>query len=62
MASKPMAQIDAERRAFILAKKQPMPKGECNYCGHKVPPLAIWCSGSCAREFDSEKEAIRARG
>lgn len=60
-ARKTKEQIDAERREFILSGARLVPKKACNYCGFSVPPLALWCSSSCAREFASEKEAIAAR-
>lgn len=61
MTRKSQVQIDQERRDFILSKKPLLPNGECHYCGWSVPKLAHWCSTGCAREFESEKEALTLR-
>lgn len=53
-----LADIDAARRAGILAGKPPAPKNECNYCGYHVPPRALWCSTGCAQEFEKEKREL----
>lgn len=55
------AEIDAARKAAILAHAPLYPKMTCHCCGTKVPKLAIWCSGGCAREYAAEKEALTLR-
>lgn len=55
---KPQAQIDAERREFILSKKQLVPNGTCHFCGFSVPKLAHWCSSYCAKQYDAEKAGL----
>lgn len=61
MTRKPQAQIDADRQNFILARKQLIPTGCCNFCGWIVPKLALWCSSGCAQDFAAEKAELLAR-
>lgn len=61
MTRRTQAQIEADRRNFILSKKQLVPNGECHYCGYAVPKLAHWCCSGCAKEYESEKEALTLR-
>lgn len=53
--------MQAERLALYLAHKKPHPKYRCNFCGLSVPPKALWCSTSCAMEFQAEKQELTAR-
>lgn len=55
---KPMAEVDAERRAAILAGAALIPKGSCHYCGWDVPKPALWCASACAHDFHAEKAEL----
>lgn len=61
MTRKTIAQIDAERAAFIQSGKPILPTGRCLYCDFPVAPKVLYCDAACAREFASEKEAHAAR-
>lgn len=52
------AEIDAARKAAILARAPLIPKGTCHGCGFKIPKLALWCSSSCATDYEREKTAL----
>lgn len=50
------AEIDAARRADILARVKPAPKGCCHFCGYRVDARgALWCSTDCATEYEKER-------
>lgn len=61
MTRKTIAQIDADRRNFILSGKPIIPTGRCLYCDFSVAPKVLYCDAACAREFAAEREAIAAR-
>lgn len=50
------AEIDAARRAAILARVKPAPKGCCHFCEYRVDARgALWCSTDCATEYEKER-------
>jgi hypothetical protein len=50
------AEIDATRRAAILDRVKPAPKGCCHFCGYRVDARgALWCSTDCATEYEKER-------
>lgn len=59
-ARKTLAQIDADRRAFIKSGKVPAPTGRCFYCDSPVAPKVIYCSNDCVREAAAERAALAA--
>lgn len=50
------AEIDAARRAAILARSKLIPKGACHFCGYKLHAKgALWCATDCATEYEKER-------
>lgn len=56
--SRTRAQIDTDRQERILTGKPLLPHGECNFCGYRIPPRALWCGYSCSQEFEQEKKEL----
>lgn len=49
------AEIDAARRAAILAGAKLYPKGACRYDGHRLGKGALWCAKDCADQYEKER-------
>ena len=50
------AEIDAARRAAILARTKLVPKGCCHFCGYRLSAKgALWCATDCATEYEKER-------
>jgi hypothetical protein len=50
------AEIDAARRAAILARVKLVPKGCCHFCAYRLHAKgALWCSTDCATEYEKER-------
>lgn len=50
------AEIDAARRAAILARAKPIPKGCCHFCGFRLGAKgSLWCATDCAAEYEKER-------
>lgn len=58
MTRKTYEDIERERRAAIVARKQLIPKGRCHYCDYEVPKLAHWCCSDCAKSFEEERRRL----
>lgn len=56
--SRTREQIDTARREGILAGRKPVPTQECNFCGYRIPPRALWCGYSCAQEYEAERREL----
>jgi hypothetical protein len=49
-------EIDAARRAAILARTKLIPKGACHFCAYRLHAKgALWCSTDCATEYEKER-------
>ena len=57
---KPIAQVDSERRAAILARAPIIPKGACHYCAWPFQGKELWCCSDCHSQYEAEKAAILA--
>jgi hypothetical protein len=50
------AEVDANRRAEILARAKLVPKGCCHFCGYRLGTKgALWCATDCAVEYEKER-------
>lgn len=50
------AEVDATRRAEILARAKLVPKGCCHFCGYRLGAKgALWCATDCAFEYEKER-------
>lgn len=52
-------EIDAARRAAILARTKLIPKGACHFCGYRLHAKgALWCATDCATEYEKERAEL----
>lgn len=58
MPRKTYEDIERDRRAAIIARKQLIPKCRCHYCDYEVPKLALWCATECAKLYEEEKRQV----
>lgn len=57
---RPYVEIAATRRDAILKRAPIIPKERCHCCDWPIPKLALWCSSSCATDYEAEKAEILA--
>jgi hypothetical protein len=55
---KTLPEIDAERRAAILAHAPLLPKRACHYCAEPLGKGALWCATSCAQSYEAERDQL----
>lgn len=56
--TRPYAEIAAERRVAILAGAKLIPKSCCHFCAYAVPKGALYCSGTCAADYQAERKDL----
>lgn len=53
------AEIDAARRAAILAREKLVPKGCCHFCGYRLGARGeLWCAQACADDYAEERTEL----
>jgi hypothetical protein len=53
--AKPPHEIAGARREAIASGAKLIPVGHCHCCFWQVPKGALWCSTSCAQDYEKER-------